>query len=54
MSDVINVLSGRAETVGLLDEIRAETGDAPEAWMAPFQERIRLEKEKLAPKDAKK
>ncbi|MDE3061178.1 MAG: hypothetical protein KGJ06_09215, partial [Pseudomonadota bacterium] len=54
MDDVINVLSARAETVAMLDEIRAEVGDAPEAWMAPFQERVRLEKEKFAAKDAKK
>ncbi|MDE3059788.1 MAG: VirB4 family type IV secretion/conjugal transfer ATPase [Pseudomonadota bacterium] len=54
MDDVINVLSARAETVALLDEVRAEVGDAPEAWMAPFQERVRLEKEKFAAKDPKK
>lgn len=54
MDDVINVLSARAETVSMLDEIRKEVGDEPEAWMAPFQERVRLEKEKLAAKESKK
>lgn len=54
MDDVINILSARAETVGILDEIRAEVGDAPEAWMTPFQERVKLEKEKFAAKEDKK
>jgi len=53
MDDVINVLSARAETVAILDEVRATVGDEPEAWMAPFQERIRLEREKFASKDKK-
>lgn len=47
MDDMINILSGRAETVAILDEIRAKTGDNPEAWMAVFLERLRQEKEKL-------
>ncbi len=54
MDEAINVLSARAETVAILDEIRAEYGDAPDAWMPPFQERLRIEKEKIAVKDAKK
>jgi len=54
MDDVINVLSARAETISILDEVRNLMGDAPEAWMAPFQERVRLEKEKFAAKDTKK
>jgi type IV secretion system protein VirB4 len=54
MDDVINVLSARAETVALLDEVREEVGDAPEKWMPPFQERVRLEKEKVAGKESKK
>ncbi|MDX1974944.1 MAG: VirB4 family type IV secretion/conjugal transfer ATPase [Rickettsiales bacterium] len=54
MDDVINVLSARAETVIILDEVRSQVGDAPEAWMPIFQERIRLEKEKLASKESKK
>jgi len=54
MDDVVNVLSARAETVSILDEVRAQVGDEPEAWMAPFQQRVKLEKDKLAPKDAKK
>jgi len=37
LDDALAVLSGRAETVALLDRIRAERGDDPAAWMAPFQ-----------------
>jgi len=54
MDDVVNVLSARAETVSILDEVREKVGDAPEAWMPVFQERVRLEREKFASKDAKK
>ena len=54
MDDVVNVLSARAETVSILDEIREDVGDAPEAWMPIFQERVRLEREKFAAKDPKK
>ena len=54
MDDVVNVLSARAETVAILDEIREDVGDAPEAWMPIFQERVRLEREKFAAKDPKK
>ena len=38
MDDVINVLSGRADTVILLDKIRAEVGDDPEDWLPIFCE----------------
>ena len=31
--DLLTILSGRERTVRLLDAIRAETGDAPAAWM---------------------
>jgi type IV secretion system protein VirB4 len=41
MEEVINVLSGRAETVGILDEIRKEVGDDPDIWMPIFQERLK-------------
>lgn len=54
MEEAINVLSARVETVSILDEIRAKYGDAPDAWMEHFQTRIRLDKEKIAIKDAKK
>lgn len=40
MDEVIRVLSGRAETVVLLDEIRAEVGDDPQAWLPIFNERL--------------
>lgn len=41
MTDVINVLSGRADTVNILDEVRAEVGDNPEHWLPLFTERVR-------------
>ncbi|WP_433948263.1 VirB4 family type IV secretion/conjugal transfer ATPase [Brevundimonas diminuta] len=36
--DILTVLSGRERTVRLLDELRASTGDDPNAWMAPLLE----------------
>ncbi len=36
MEDELAILSGRAETVDLLDRIRAQVGDDPAAWLAPF------------------
>ena len=41
MEDVIGILSGRAETVSVLDEVRNEVGDDPNDWIPLFQERIR-------------
>jgi type IV secretion system protein VirB4 len=41
MEDIIMVLSGRAETVGILDEVIKEFGDNPEVWMPIFQERVK-------------
>lgn len=38
MTDIINVLSARTETVLLLDSIRAKVGDAPSAWLPIFYE----------------
>ncbi|HEX7947252.1 MAG TPA: VirB4 family type IV secretion/conjugal transfer ATPase, partial [Phenylobacterium sp.] len=37
LDDTLAVLSGRTETVALLDRIRAEHGDDPSRWMAAFQ-----------------
>jgi len=37
--DLLTILSGRERTVRLLDEIRAATGDAPEAWLPQLLER---------------
>lgn len=54
MEDVVNVLSARAETINMLDEIRRKVGDAPEAWMMLFQDKVKLEKEKFAVRDPKK
>ncbi|MDO7843133.1 VirB4 family type IV secretion/conjugal transfer ATPase [Sphingomonas immobilis] len=38
-ADLLTILSGRERTVRLLDEIRATTGDDPEAWMPRLLER---------------
>lgn len=53
MDDVINVLSGRAETVMLLDEIREQVGDDPNKWMPVFQQQVRRQKEKVSGRDKK-
>jgi type IV secretion system protein VirB4 len=31
--DLLTILSGREQTVRMLDEIRAETGDSPDVWL---------------------
>lgn len=36
LDDLLAVLSGRAETVGLLDRLRAQVGDDYAQWRAPF------------------
>ncbi|TAJ71718.1 MAG: VirB4 family type IV secretion/conjugal transfer ATPase [Phenylobacterium sp.] len=36
LDDELAILSGRAETVDLLDRIRARHGDDPAGWMVPF------------------
>jgi type IV secretion system protein VirB4 len=41
MEDEIAVLSGRTSTVNLLDKIRQEVGDAPEAWLPLFLKAVR-------------
>ncbi len=41
MTDIINVLSGRTETVLLLDQLRKEHGDNPEEWLHLFYEKTR-------------
>ncbi|HEU5046559.1 MAG TPA: VirB4 family type IV secretion/conjugal transfer ATPase [Rickettsiales bacterium] len=41
MDDIISVLSGRAETVGILDEVLNEYGDDPAIWLPIFQQRVR-------------
>lgn len=46
MSDVINVLSGRADTVLLLDSVIKEHGKDPEVWLPIFNEKIRTTQNK--------
>ncbi len=41
LDDELAVLSGRSSTVALLDDLRAELGDDPEAWMPEFKRRWR-------------
>jgi type IV secretion system protein VirB4 len=41
MPEVIHVLSGRAETVGLLDDIRSKVGNDPERWLPLFQKAVK-------------
>jgi type IV secretion system protein VirB4 len=40
MGDVIPILSGRAETVRMLDQVRSEVGDDPLDWIAPFLKEV--------------
>jgi type IV secretion system protein VirB4 len=42
MENVINVLSGRAETVRLLDDIRNEVGEDPEVWLPVFWKKVKM------------
>lgn len=41
MDDIIYVLSGRAETVGILDEVRREVGDNVKDWLPLFTKRVK-------------
>ncbi len=41
MDDIINVLSGRADTVIILDEIRSQFGDDPNIWLSKFTQRLK-------------
>lgn len=42
LDDQLAVLSGRTETVDLLDRIRARVGDNPKDWLDPFQRERRM------------
>jgi type IV secretion system protein VirB4 len=41
LEDEIAVISGRENTVKLLDQIRSEVGNDPKVWLPIFHERIR-------------
>lgn len=45
MNDIINILSGRAETVIVLDEVRKEFGNDPDIWIPEFLRKLK-EKDK--------
>lgn len=47
MDNFINVLSGTADNVTLLDEIRAEVGDDAKVWLPVFNQRIAMRKQAL-------
>jgi type IV secretion system protein VirB4 len=40
MTDILNVVSGSADNVELLDQLRADVGDDPAAWLPLFHARI--------------
>lgn len=40
MGDVINILSGRASTVAILDEVRKTYGDDPNIWIPIFDKKV--------------
>jgi type IV secretion system protein VirB4 len=40
MEDIINVLSGRADTVIILSQVIKEYGDDPEVWIPIFNEKL--------------
>jgi type IV secretion system protein VirB4 len=41
MDDYLAVLSSTTDNVDLLDQIRAEVGDAPAIWLPTFYQRVR-------------
>jgi type IV secretion system protein VirB4 len=41
MDDIINVLSGRSETVLLLDQVRKKEGDDPKKWLPVFWKKVK-------------
>jgi type IV secretion system protein VirB4 len=45
MADIINILSGRADTVSILSEVRADVGDDPNDWIPVFNKRIKEKNE---------
>ncbi|KIE06097.1 Type IV secretion system ATPase VirB4 [Candidatus Jidaibacter acanthamoeba] len=45
LEDVVNILSGRADTVLILDEIRKKHGDDPNIWIPIFNNRLREREE---------
>lgn len=45
MTDLLHVLSGSMDNVAMLDQIRAEVGDDPTAWLPLFHEHIAARKQ---------
>ncbi len=41
MEDIVSILSGRAETVAILDEIIAKHGEDPSIWIPIFKEKVK-------------
>jgi type IV secretion system protein VirB4 len=40
MGDVISILSGRASTVAILDEVRKAHGEDPNVWIPIFHQKV--------------
>ena len=47
MNDILNVISGTTDNVELLDDIRAEVGDDPAAWVPVFHTRIAMRRAQI-------
>ena len=41
MGEIIDVLSGRADTVNVLDEVRKRFGDDPSVWIPEFSNKLK-------------
>lgn len=41
LEDEVNILSGRAETLGILDKLRQSYGDNPDVWLDMFMEQVK-------------
>jgi type IV secretion system protein VirB4 len=44
--DELAVLSGSTDNIRIMEQTIAEVGDDPDAWLAPFQERVFIQKQK--------
>ena len=41
MNEVVDILSGRADTVVVLDEVRKKYGNNPNVWIPKFSEKLK-------------
>lgn len=54
LGEYLNILSSSTDNLAMLDAIRAEVGDAPEAWLPIFQEHMELRKAQEKEKSLRK